>query len=65
MKAKIFLLVIFIGAILSSCNDVDEVPPRASTITEKRFELPMGTPLTQEERSILNAMRSEYENAIK
>ena len=65
MKAKIILLIILVSTIFVSCGDIDEVPPRASTSLENRYYLPKGTPLTQQERDILNAMRLEYENATK
>lgn len=56
-------LLASIGAMISSCEKYDEVPPE-QVQEGSSYKLPDPTPLTQEDRDVISAMQKEYnENA--
>ena len=60
---KRFFAIFAFAAVLAGCS-YDELPPKTDDITTS-YVLPKGVKPTQEEQSIVNAAKAEYEAAIK
>lgn len=57
---------LFIGApLLTSCEDIDELPPRTESSTSLQYyKMPDPVLLTAEESAQVDAIRQEYEESI-
>lgn len=65
IPAIILLVSVASGVALSSCEDIDEVPPYKESSSSKAYKLPDPTLMTPDETAEYNAIRAEYEAAIK
>lgn len=61
---KLFSVAILLGItiLVSSCESIDEVPPRINDNTSATLNMPKPVPLTTEERAEINTVRDEYES---
>lgn len=66
MKKKHLLIMAAFAAvaILSSCENVDEVPPIQKT-SASQYKLPDPEPLTAEDRAVISAQEAEYNQNAK
>lgn len=62
MKPFSVTILFGITILFSSCESIDEVPPRIDDNTSVLLDMPKPVPLTTEERAEINAIRDEYES---
>lgn len=61
---KIAVLFCLSSVITTSCDKPNELPPKSTAINiNANYKMPVSTPLTEEERSVLNTIRDEYDNS--
>ena len=64
-KKHLLIMAAFAAvAILSSCENVDEVPPIQKT-SATGYQLPDPEPLTAEDRAVISAQEAEYNQNAK
>lgn len=68
-KYKIHLLPLIMGGItvlaMASCSSEDEVPPRNDqAVTVKNYKMPDPTPLTNDDKATVDAIKDEYKKAV-
>ncbi len=71
MKTNLFyrwihisIIVCTFGIVLSSCEKIEEIPPRQEGSADRAYKMPDPTPLTIDELTIVEQIREEYKNNV-
>jgi hypothetical protein len=61
---KIAALFCLSAVVFASCDRPNELPPKSTAINiNAAYKMPASTPLTEEERNEINAIRDEFDNS--
>ncbi|MDO4780256.1 MAG: hypothetical protein Q3992_04440 [Bacteroides sp.] len=58
-------LLLFAATIITSCESVNEEPPRTENVTFLKYKMPEPEPLNGDEQAVVNEIEKEYKESTK